>query len=141
PGDEAALLEELADSQCHATPCRGFPMRAIGRGRATLERVGAEVAVPGNGRIDAAASRVKLPRMSWSWIERVRPAVPVRLYGGVSRPLTLGLLACTVAGGVLAPAFTIATGALAAAVEAHGPASLPLLAVGLVFTLQRILGP
>jgi ATP-binding cassette subfamily B protein len=72
---------------------------------------------------------------------RWRPVALVGLYAGVSRPLTVALLTCAAVAGLLAPAFTIATGALAGAVEGGRALLLPLLAVATVFTVQRLLGP
>src|SRR3954469_19433978 len=63
-----------------------------------------------------------------------------RLYFMVSARLTAALVALTVATSLAAPALTLATGALAAAVHARQPATAPLIAAAL-FVVQRLVGP
>jgi ATP-binding cassette, subfamily B, bacterial len=72
---------------------------------------------------------------------RARSPALVRLYLEVSPPLTLALLACVVVAGVSAPAFTLATGALASAVQDGKWTLPPLVAAGALFALQRLLEP
>jgi ATP-binding cassette subfamily B protein len=74
-----------------------------------------------------------------TWL--ARQAVLVRLYARVDRPLTFLLLAGTVLAGVLTPAFTLATGSLAAAVAAGHRMGIALCATAGIFVIQRLLGP
>jgi ABC-type multidrug transport system fused ATPase/permease subunit len=65
----------------------------------------------------------------------------VRLFFGVHRSLTVALLGSTLLNGALTPTLALATGELAAAVEQRRSALPALIAVGVVFALQRLLWP
>src|SRR5687767_12229027 len=65
----------------------------------------------------------------------------VRTFATVSRGLTIAVVVLAVVQGLLLPAFTLATGALAGAVSDGRDALWPLVAIGAIFTLQRILDP
>ena len=65
----------------------------------------------------------------------------VRLCFGVHRALTAALLGCVVAGGLLAPAFTIAMGALVSVVDRGESAWLALGITGALYLTQRLLAP
>ena len=65
----------------------------------------------------------------------------VRTFATVSRGLTIAVVILAVVQGLLLPAFTLATGALAGAVSDGRDALWPLVAIGAIFTLQRILDP
>jgi ATP-binding cassette subfamily B protein len=70
-----------------------------------------------------------------------RTARLLRLYAGVHRGLFLALLGAIGLSGVLAPAFVVATGALAAAVAGGAHVWAALAVVGALFVAQRLLGP
>jgi ATP-binding cassette, subfamily B, bacterial len=72
---------------------------------------------------------------------RMPSMVLVRLFSGVHRSLTVAMLACTLLGGVLTPILAVLTGALAAAVDQRRSALPALIAVGMVFVLQRLQWP
>jgi ATP-binding cassette subfamily B protein len=72
---------------------------------------------------------------------RAHPLALGRLYLVVSARLTGALVALTVATSLAAPALTLATGALAAAVHARQPATAPLVAAAALFVVQRLVGP
>ncbi len=55
--------------------------------------------------------------------------------------LALTSIALAVLGGLLAPAYAIATGALVQAVSNQQPATWPLIALAAIFTVQRTLDP
>jgi len=65
----------------------------------------------------------------------------VRLCLGVHRPLTLSLLGCAAFAGLLAPAFTIATGALVTVVTRGDGAWLALAIASALYLTQRLLAP
>ena len=65
----------------------------------------------------------------------------LRLFARVDRGLTVALLGCMLVGGVLGPGFTVASGALIAAVS-RGSWVWPALAITAgLFIAQRLLGP
>jgi ATP-binding cassette, subfamily B, bacterial len=72
---------------------------------------------------------------------RMPSAVLVRLFWGVHRSLTAAMLGGTLLAGGLTPVLAVATGALASAVEERRPALPALIAVGVMFALQRLLWP
>src|SRR5262245_45202591 len=65
----------------------------------------------------------------------------VRLYFRVYRRLACALLGCTVIAGVLAPALTLATGALASSVQSGRSVWLFLALICGLFAIQRLIGP
>ena len=65
----------------------------------------------------------------------------VRTFATVGRGLTIAVVVLAVVQGLLLPAFTLATGALAGAVSDGRDALWPLVAIGAIFTLQRVLDP
>ena len=65
----------------------------------------------------------------------------VRVFVGIDRRLTVGVVALGIAGGSLLPAFTIATGALAGRLRDGGSATGQVVAIGVLFTVQRLLDP
>jgi ABC-type multidrug transport system fused ATPase/permease subunit len=75
------------------------------------------------------------------WLARAPSVVLLRLYAGVHRPLTVALIAASVLAGLLAPALTVATGRLAAALESGRSPLLPLVAVGALFVIERCFWP
>jgi ABC-type transport system involved in cytochrome bd biosynthesis fused ATPase/permease subunit len=65
----------------------------------------------------------------------------VRIFAGVNRRLTVAVAGLAVLQGLLLPGFTLAMGALAGAVGAGRSTVTPLVAIGALFTVQRLLDP
>ncbi len=65
----------------------------------------------------------------------------IRVFASVDRRLTIAVLTLGALQGLLLPAFTIATGALAARLEAEDATAGIVLLLGLLFTVQRLLDP
>jgi len=65
----------------------------------------------------------------------------LRVYVGIDRRLTALVVAISLLQGLLLPAFTVATGALAGAISDGRAAGGPLVAIGVLFTVQRLLDP
>ena len=65
----------------------------------------------------------------------------LRVFAAIDRRLTVAVAALGAAQGLLLPAFTVATGALAGAVRDGRPATGAVVAIGVLFTVQRLLDP
>ncbi|HVM53079.1 MAG TPA: ABC transporter ATP-binding protein [Acidimicrobiales bacterium] len=65
----------------------------------------------------------------------------LRVFASVDRRLTVAVTALGGSQGLLLPSFTLAIGALAGAVESGASATGPLVALAVLFTLQRLLDP
>ena len=65
----------------------------------------------------------------------------LRSFARISQPLTAWVFGLGVLQGLLLPAFVLATGALAGAVGDGRSATGPLVAIGVLFTVQRVLDP
>ena len=65
----------------------------------------------------------------------------IRVFASVDRRLTIAVVALGVVQGLLLPAFAVATGVLASALNDGRSATSAVIAVGLLFTVQRLLDP
>src|SRR5207237_3525697 len=65
----------------------------------------------------------------------------VRAFAAIDRVLLVAVMALAVVSGLLLPAFTIATGFLAGALRNGDAAGGPLVAIAVLFTVQRLLDP
>jgi ABC-type multidrug transport system fused ATPase/permease subunit len=65
----------------------------------------------------------------------------IRVFAGVDRPITIAVLGLATLQGLLLPAFTISVGLLASTLEAGRSAAGVVLAIGVLFTVQRLLDP
>jgi ATP-binding cassette subfamily B protein len=65
----------------------------------------------------------------------------LRVFGAIDRRLTWTVFAIGAVQGLLLPAFTVASGWLAGAVTTHRSVTPPLVAIGVIWTVQRLLDP
>ena len=65
----------------------------------------------------------------------------IGVFSGVDRRITTAVLALATVQGLLLPAFTISVGALASALERGASPVGPVVAIGVLFTVQRLLDP
>ena len=65
----------------------------------------------------------------------------IRVFAAVDRRITVAVVALAVAQGLLLPAFTITVGVLASSLQGGGSAAGAVAAIGLLFTVQRLLDP
>jgi ATP-binding cassette, subfamily B, bacterial len=65
----------------------------------------------------------------------------IRVFAGVDRTLTISVVLLGALQGLLLPGFTLATGALAGALDEGRPALAAVIAIAGLFTVQRLLDP
>ena len=65
----------------------------------------------------------------------------IRLFASVDRRITVAVVAIAAVQGLLLPAFTITVGLLASSLEGGGSATGAVVAIGVLFTVQRLLDP
>ena len=65
----------------------------------------------------------------------------IGVFAAVDRRITIAVLAIAVGQGLLLPAFTISVGALASSLQGGGSAGGAVAAIGVLFTVQRLLDP
>ncbi|MEA3056560.1 MAG: ATP-binding cassette, subfamily bacterial [Actinomycetota bacterium] len=65
----------------------------------------------------------------------------LRVFDAIDRRLTTTVFVVGAVQGLLLPAFTVASGWLAGSVTTHGSVTPPLIAIGVIWTVQRLLDP
>ena len=65
----------------------------------------------------------------------------IKVFAGVDGRITTAVVALAAVQGLLLPAFTITVGVLASSLEGGGSAGVPVIVIGVLFTVQRLLDP
>ena len=65
----------------------------------------------------------------------------IRVFGAINRGLTIAVVAIGAFQGLLLPAFTLTSGWLAGAITSHRSVTPPLIAIGAIWTVQRLVDP